>query len=576
VATLTTQRPGKKISLLGVGILLVGGCIPGYQDTPIPPCFFANDPDPACQSGQGHDGSGTGGGVPTTGTAFPGDGSSAEDSEGQGPGDGTDTSEVDVETTTSGSGSESTGPAVEPEPEIVDLDLDPDAPKSAGPVKVTVQAENAVEVWMKVDDGGEVALEPVGDEGTEFVGEIAVLGESWNGLHTVSAVARAGELESLPWEAMFTVTAPAAGTEAWKMMNSITPSFGNAVAVDAQGDVYELITDVGNPDARCHVQRRDAQGEPVWPQESVQLAVGTPCVGEEIEVGPDGSVWVLVNTVVEDVDRWQLFQLEPDGSLLDEPQIGGFEEFGRGLDVNEDGDVLLCGTGPGVDLPDAWVKLLPVVGVGWKVPWVYELGNKKFDERAKGCAFVEDRIVVVGEAFGKHDLNQPWNTSRGFVGELCVNGVKLAQDVVTDLPALQSGHEAVAPDGVGGYVAVGYTCDAEEVPCNPKMGVVRWFSFDALLSVEEPDFEAMTVWDVATSPTGGVVVAAQAHNKPMGFLVQAWVYGSGDPSWKYQGALSSVQVATGIAVGAYGPIWAGGYYLDANTLSAGVVRLHPY
>lgn len=574
MATLTTQRPGKKISPLGVGILLVGGCIPGYQDTPIPPCFFANDPDPACQSGQGHDGSGTGGGVPTTGTAFPGDGSSAEDSEGQGPGDGTDTSEVDAETTTSGS--ESTGPAVEPVPEILDLDLDPDAPKSAGPVKVTVQVENAVEVWMTVDDGGEVALEPVGDDGTEFVGEIAVLGESWNGLHTVSAVARAGELESLPWEAMFTVTAPAAGTEAWKVMNSITPSFGNAVAVDAQGDVYELITDVGNPDARCHVQRRDAQGEPVWPQESVQLADGTPCVGEEIEVGPDGDVWVLVNTVVEDVNRWQLFHLAPDGTLLDEPQIGGFEEFGRGLDVNEAGDVLLCGTGPGVEVPDAWVKLLPIVGVGWKVPWVYELGNKKFDERAKGCAFVEDRIVVVGEVFGKHEPNDMKQFSRGFVVELGVNGVKLAQDVATGLPALQSGHEAVAPDGDGGYVAVGYTCDTKEVPCTPKKGVVKWFSFDALLAGEHPVLQAMTVWDVATSLTGGVVVAAQAHNKSTGFLVQAWASDSEDPFWEYQGALSSVQVATGIAVGSCGPIWAGGYYLDGNTLSAGVVRLHPY
>jgi hypothetical protein len=193
--------------------------------------------------------------VPTTGTTFPSDGSGAEDSEGQGPGDGTDTSEVDAETTTSGS--ESTGPAVEPEPEIVDLDLDPDAPKSAGPVKVTVQAENAVEVWMTVDDGGEVALEPVGDEGTEFVGEIAVLGESWNGLHTVSAVARAGELESLPWEEMFTVTAPTAGSEVWKKKSTITPSYGNAVAVDLQGEVYELFTEWGNQGMRCHVRRRD-------------------------------------------------------------------------------------------------------------------------------------------------------------------------------------------------------------------------------------------------------------------------------------------------------------------------------
>jgi hypothetical protein len=548
--------------------------VPGYQSTPIPPCFFADDPDPACQSGQGHDGSGTSGGVPTTGTTFPGDGASTEGAEGQSTGDGTDTSELDADAATSGSGSESTG--VVPEPEIVDLDLDPDAPKSAGPVTVTVQAANAVEVWMTVDNDGEVALEPVGDEGSEFVGEIAVIGESWNGDHIVSAVARAGELESPPWEAMFTVTAPAAGTEAWKTLNSITPSIGNAVAVDAQGDVYELFTEVANLDTQCYVQRRDAQGDPVWPQKTVQLAAGVRCVGEEIEVAPDGHVWVLVNTVVDDFDRWQLFYMDPDGTLLDEPQVGGFEEFGRGLDVNEEGDVLLCGTGPGVELPDAWVKLSPTAGVGWTVPWVHEFGNVKFDERARGCTFVEDRVVVVGEAFGKHEQNNPALLSRGFVVEFGINGVKLAQDVTTDVPALQSGHEAVAPDGDGGYVAVGYTCDAEEVPCNPKKGVVRWFSFDALLAEAQPNVEAMTVWDVATSLTGGVVVAAQAHNKPTGFLVQAWTSGAEDPFWEYQGALSSVQVATGIAVGSYGPIWAGGYYLDGNTLAAGVVRLHPY
>ena len=138
------------------------------------------------------------------------------------------------------SGSESTGPAVEPVPEIMDLDLDPDAPKSAGPMTVTVQVENAVEVWMTVDDGSKVALEPVGDDGTEFVGEIAVLGESWNGSHTVSAVAQSGELVSAPWIDMFSVTAPAAGSELWKKKSTITPSKGNAVAVDAQGASFHL------------------------------------------------------------------------------------------------------------------------------------------------------------------------------------------------------------------------------------------------------------------------------------------------------------------------------------------------
>lgn len=574
MATLTTQRPGKKISPLGVGILLVGGCIPGYQDTPIPPCFFANDPDPACQSGQGHDGSGTGGDVPTTGTVFPGDGSSAEDSDGQGPGDGTDTSEVDAETTTSGS--ESTGPAVEPVPEILDLDLDPDAPKSAGPVTVTVQVENAVEVWMTVDDGGEVALEPVGDDGTEFVGEIAVLGESWNGLHTVSAVARAGELESPPWEAMFTVTAPPAGTEAWKKKSTLTPSYGNAVAVDSEGEVYELMTFIGNAGGRCHVRRRDVQGDAVWPQDTVELAAGVYCVGEDIKVAPDGTLWALVNTQEADIWRWQLFHLDVEGNLLDTPEVSDGNEMGRGLDVNEDGDVLLCGTWPGFDLPNAWIKLSPVIGTGWTVPWVYEFGNGSFDERTKDCAFVADRIVVVGEAFGWHDPDQFWQTSRGFVAELGMNSAKLAQDVAPVVPAFQSGYEAVAPDGAGGYVAVGYTCDAEMVPCSPKVGVAKWFSLDANMTWEQPNASATTVWDVAASPTGGVVVAAQALDNAQGFLVQAWGSGLVNPSWEYQGVLSDYQIATGVAVDPYGYIAAGGYYLADNILAAGVVRLHPY
>jgi hypothetical protein len=570
--TASAQRSCKKIHPLSLGILVVAGCVPGYQSTPIPPCFFADDPDPACQSGQGHDGSGTGGGVPTTGTAFPGD-SSGGDSESQGLSDGT--SEVDAETTTSGS--ESTGPAVEPVPEIMDLDLDPDDPKSAGPVKVTVQAENAAEVWMTVDDGGEVALKPVGDEGTEFVGEIAVLGESWNGLHTVSAVARAGELESLPWEEMFTVTAPAAGTEAWKKKSTLAPSYGNAVAVDPQGEVYELFTESGNAGARCHVRRRDAQGDPVWPQDTTPLAVGVYCIGEDIKVAPDGTLWVLVNTKTANIWRWQLFNLDADGTVLDgAPEPSDVNEMGRGLDVNAAGDVLLCGVRPGTDLPDAWVHLRPPVGDGWTVPWPYKSGDTEFDERTKDCAFVEDRIVTVGEVFGKHDPNDQKKYSRGFVVEHGVNGVKLAEDVATDMLAWQGGYEAVALDKDGGYVVVGYTCDAKVVPCTPTEGVVTWFSLDALPAWEQPDPATATVWDVAASPAGGVVVAAEALKKDKGFLVQAWALGQNQPSWAYQGTPSDLQVATGIALSPYGAVYAGGVYLDGNVFAAGVVKLHPY
>ena len=569
--------PSQKVcKTFGRASLAVTAALAGcYQDTPYPPCFLPGDPDPACHAGQAEEGATSETATPTTGTQFPGD------SSGSG---GQDTGADEVGASSGESSTGTTGPEEQAEPVIVGMSLTPGpgTPKScvlqsAGPVTVTVQTEDASEVWFAVDDGDLVALEVGGDEG-EFIGEIAVLGESWNGSHMVSAVAKSGELVSAPWGDLFTVEAPSAGSEVWKKKSAITPSKGNAVAVDAQGEVYELLTAWTQQGVRCHVRRRDTDGEPVWQQDAVALAAGVSCAGEDIEVAPDGTIWALVNTVVDEVNRWQLFHLDPDGELLDAPQIGDFQEFGYGVEVNAAGDMLLCGTRPGLLLPDAWVRLTPSAGKGWTVPWVYHLddADKEFDERTRDCAFVEDRIVVVGEAFGAHDELNPELLSRGSVVEFGINGVKFAEAVATDEPALQSGYEAVAPDGDGGYVAVGYTCGAKMVPCTPMQGIVTWFSPGASLTREQPVTVATTVWGVAASPSGGVVVAAEAIVKGKGFLAQAWAFGTGDPSWAYQGTLSSLQVATGIAVGPYGYISVGGYYLDGDTLAAGVVNLHPY
>ncbi len=569
-----SQKVCKALHQVGLVLLVAGGCVPGYQDTPYPPCFLPDDPDPACHAGQAEEGATAETTTPTTGTPFPGDGSDSG-----GPETGAD--EVGASSGESSIGT--TGPEVQAPPTIVGMSLTPGPGtpescvlQSAGPVTVTVQVEDAEEVWITVDDGEAVALEPVGDDGTEFVGEIAVLGESWNGLHTVSAVAQSGELVSAPCGDMFTVEAPEAGSEAWKKKSTITPSKGNAVAVDAQGDVYELITEWSPQGARCHVRRRDTDGEPVWPQDAVALAAGVSCGGEDIEVAPDGTIWALANTVVDEVNRWQLFHLDSDGELLDTPQIGDFQEFGYGLDVNAAGDLLLCGARPGFKLPDAWVRLTPSVGKGWTVPWVYKLGQEEFDERTSDCALVEDRIVVVGEVFGLHDENDFKQASRASVVEFGINGVRLAEAVAADEPAVQSGYEAVAPAGDGGYVAVGYTCDANVTPCTPTQGIVTWFSPGASMTWGQPVTAASTVWGVATSPSGGVVVAAEAIIKGKGFLAQAWLAEKGAPSWEYQGTLSTLQVATGIAVGPYGYISVGGFFLDGDTLAAGVVTLHPY
>ena len=557
----------------GIGVLALTA-LPGcFQRTPYPECWVYS---PECvyeSADEGGSGDGTSSGP--TSDPFPADSTeTGGDDAGAISGDaGASSGESDAGTT---------GPEMQAEPVIVGMSLTPGPGTpgscvlySAGPVAVTVQAEDSAEVWVTVDDGEAVALEPVGDDGTEFVGEIPVLGESWNGSHIVSAVAENGELVSAPRVDMFTVAAPDAGSEAWKEKSVITPSKGNAVAVDAQGEVYELFTEWKNPGTRCHVRRRDNQGAAVWPQDAVALAPGVSCGGEDIAVAPDGTIWALTNTVVDEVNRWQLFHLDPEGMLLDAPQIGDFEELGRGLDVNAAGDVLLCGVRPGFLVPDAWVRLTPSVGTGWTVPWVYKFAANEFDERAEDCAFVEDRVVVVGEVFGYVDLKVVSALSRGFVAEFGVNGVKLAEAGVTDAPTWQSGYEAVAPDGDGGYVAVGYACDAKVLPCAPMQGVVKWFSPGAALIREQPITLAATVWGVAASPSGGVVIAAEAIMKGKGFLTQAWAPGQETPSWEYQGTLSTLQVATGIAVGPFGYISVGGYFLDGDTLAAGVVRLHP-
>jgi hypothetical protein len=558
-----SQRRGKGFGKTGaIAAFALIGC---YQRTPYPECWVYS---PECDYGTSSSG-GTAS-MPTS-EPFPAGSSSTGGVEDNSSG-GATASEGE------GGTGMTTGPEEQAPPEILGMSLTPGPGtpgscvlKSAGPVTVLVQTEDAVEVWIAVDDGEAVALAAAGDDG-EFVGEIAVLGESWNGSHTVSAVAKSGELVSAPWVDMFSVAAPEAGSEAWKKKSAITPSKGNAVAVDAQGEVYELFTEWIPKGARCHVRRRDPQGEPAWPQDTVPLPVGGTCGGEDIEVAPDGTVWVLVNTFVDEVNRWHLFHLDREGVLLDTPQVGDFQESGRGLDVNAAGDLLLCGERPALMGQDAWVRWLPPVGDGWTVPWVYEVGNNPFEERTKDCAFIEDRIVVVGEVFGLHEKNE-LPSSRGFVVEFGVNGAALSEVVATASPAWQSGYEAVASDG-SGYTAVGYTCGAKVTPCTPTVGAIHWFSLGGAPVGEQAITKALTLWDVAASPTGEVIVAAQASKMQQGLLVQAWNPGVGDPMWAYQGAPSTLQMATGLALNLYGSIYVGGYYLDGDVLAAGVVKLH--
>lgn len=470
-----------------------------------------------------------------------------------------------------------------PPPTIVGVTLIPNALVSAGVVAVEVATQNADAVTMTVDDGEPIALVPVEGDETIFAGEILVFGASWNGEHDVVARATRDEEVSDPWPEKFVVTAPDAGTEAWLKTSPLKPSYGNAVAVDEQGDVLELLTAPTPQGQECHLRRRSSMGAPVWFGDTRVIAKGEDCVGEDVKFAPDGTIWALVNVYANTFPRWQLWHLDGEGVPLVEPQeVGNLGEKGRGLDVNAAGDVLLCGTQPAIDDDDLWVRFSPAGGVPWTMHWDYvspEFPNEDhwYSERTNDCAFVEDRIVVVGEAWGPHDnKNDAQKQSRGFAVEFSLSAKPLAEVVNPPLLAWHSGHQAVAPDGEGGYVAVGYNCEAMITPCNATEGALRWFSLDATQVQVESVPAARRVEDVARSPAGYVVVAASPPQPKQGLLVQGWSKGASDPLWQYQADTTSVQVATGLAVDAVGFIAAGGYLLEPDdTLVAGVVKLHP-
>jgi hypothetical protein len=483
-----------------------------------------------------------------------------------------------------GSGTEATDAGELPPPVIADMTLNPTPVKSAGTLTVEVKLGDggAEAVTITVDGGEPAALTPVGDGGALFTGEIAVFGESWNGDHEVVAVAARGEEVSEPWSEWFTVEAPAAGSEAWLEKSQLVPSYGNAIDVDDQGDVLELFTHPTPNGQECYLRRRDETGASVWTGEVRWLAPFEDCVGEDVKFAPDGTIWALVNVYKNGLGRWQLWHLDDDGMPLGQtPQIGSLTHLGRGLDVNAAGDVLLCGTAPATQDDDAWIRLQPAASVPWTVPWDYlniEGIQHKFSERTQDCAFVEDRIVVVGEAWGPHEKEKPQEFQRrGFVLELSLAAAKLAELVNSSTLAWHSDHTAVAPDGKGGYVAVGYNCEPKVTPCNDTEGALRWFSLGATELRMQPVTGTSRLNDVTLSPAGYAVVAGTAMPTSEGFLAQAWSSSEIGPILHYQSMKTKLQSATGIAADPVGFIVVGGYFQEVDdTLVAGVAKLHPY
>jgi hypothetical protein len=113
-------------------------------------------------------------------------------------------------------------------------------------------------------------------------------------------------------------------------------------------------------------------------------------------------------------------------------------------------------------------------------------------------------------------------------------------------------------------VAVGYTCDANVTPCTPTQGVVNVVFARCVSDLGAAGHGGRDGMGGRGEPfgwRGGGRRGAHQGQGLSGSGVGSW---AGKPSWEYQGTLSTLQVATGIAVGPYGYISVGGFFLDGE------------
>jgi hypothetical protein len=449
---------------------------------------------------------------------------------------------------------------------------------------VQVEALNAAEVTMTVDDGLPVTLAASG--ANSYAGSIEIYGESMNGNHVVLITAsNSGLTDTQP--AWFHVEAPPAGQNIWLRTNDVPDSQTQAIAVDLLSNVYEVGTSGTGAEARLVVSKRDPSGNPAWPGSWLTFHDGESR-GEDIAVGPDGLIYVLGNYQdKEDFTRWWLAKLDPAAGVLLDVQLGEVDEPARGLSVAPNGDIAIVGHATvwgQQDTPDVQVKIWvrPLTFEGVTVVWGYSPTPAKnlFTEIPEDIVILGDRIFVTGSAEGSWhpDAQDTKPRKRLFIIELNYKGQIVREYVAANQPSPRSGGYALATDGKGGIVTAGWACDDV---CT-QVGEILWFKGDGDLVPYARHTElgkggpAYSL-DIAYHPAGYNVVASAVSVGPdLNFALR--VTGRKpqelNPVFAYLFDTLSIELGQAVAVGPHGYIWFAGLRLINKDIRAVVGRNH--
>lgn len=529
---------------LAVAIILacVAACVPDWD----PPGGMICEDGCSTSSTSGIDPTSTGEDTPTTST---------QDT-------GVDSTGVDSSDTGSEPGSGTTAAEQEEPPSIVDFDVEPDLIEDNGLIKIEVSTLHADGVRMQLETGDVIELTP--GQADSFSGDIAVFSGLDNGERVAVLTPYRLDLEGEPVPAPYYVALPKPGSEIDWETGDLIGSSGFVVAMGVLPDRrwVELGTfyDMGEP--RCFLRVRDLDGS--WGQGDFMSVLPAYCTATDLTVNPEtGTLHVLVNRKDDNGVRWWLAEIASWGKGAKQIGVGSIGD--KALALARHPDMLaVCGAKKVAtdDLLDAFAVLVRPGEDGDERLFDYKglFGPHTVTETIRDCAFVDETLVMVGEAWGRHELEKMVYRDRLALLEYDVLTDAAKWTVVGPTLGLQSRALTLAIDDQKRYHVAGYHClDV----CEPE-GDLWGFLSGGMLFTHTPlgqlGSDAVGPHDIAWSPAGYLVIASgEVQGQSYVFKVQAFAPENPVPLWTFTPKdMQGLQIAFAVAVDKYGKVCAGG------------------
>ncbi len=533
--------PSRLALVAAIVLACIAACIPDWD----PPGGMICEVGCSTSSSAGVDPTSTGDHTPTTST---------QDT-------GVDSTGVDSSDTGSEPGSSTTAAEPEEPPSIVKFDVEPDLIEDNGLIKIEVSTLHADGVRMQLETGDVVELTP--GQADSFSGDIAVFSGLDNGERVAVLTPYRLDLEGEPVPAPYYIALPKPGSETGWETGDLIGSSGFVVAMGVLPDRrwVELGNFYEKGEPRCFLRVRDLDGN--WGQGDFMSVLPAYCAATDLTVNPEtGALHVLVDRKGDDGVRWWLAEIASWGKGAKQIAVGSIGDKALALARHPD-MVAVCGAKKVAtdDALDAFTVLVRPGQDGEERLFDYDAGSGPHTimETFRDCAFVDDTLVMVGEAWGLHD---DVKVKRDRVA-------LLEYDVLTDTEkwtvvgptlGLQSRAITLAVDDQKRYHVAGYHClDV----CEPE-GDLWGFLPGGMLFTHTPlgplGSDAVGPHDIAWSPAGYLVIASgEVQGQSYVFKVQAFAPENPVPLWTFTPKdMQGLQIAFAVAVDKYGKVCAGG------------------